>query len=229
MQLSVGILIIGSLYWRGEGRDKWRRWRLDMDRRWLVRAPIRYGRRSTNQTFTMVFSQLADHEFGQAIVVQCKRKIPPSDLIREAEWLWSAEDNKVPSLCNQSPKQSISATWSCVALLGNPQSNVPHEVSGRWAERVSREKQYNANEQRLVDSRGTLLIQWPNLTEGGPVPLDLLLATSNDPAPAYPTVQQIADAWNREPNNERRGEYFRSNRENGIYTFQDRAIEELLR
>ena len=73
-----------------------------------------------------------------------------------------------------------------------------------------------------------LLIDWPRLKGGGPAPLDLLLATSN-PEPTYPTVREIADAWNREADTERRGEYFRRNRENGIHTFQDAAIEELLR
>lgn len=68
-----------------------------------------------------------------------------------------------------------------------------------------------------------------DLSEGGPAPLDLLLATSNDPEPTYPTVQEIANAWNREPDSERRAEYFRQNRKNGIHTFQDHAIEERLR
>jgi hypothetical protein len=228
--LSVGVLIIGSLYWRGGGRDRWRRWRLDMNRKWLVKAPIQYGRRSKNKTFTMVFSQPSDNQLGQAIIMPCQREVSsPADLIAEAEWLWSAEDNKVPSLCVLSPTQSISAEWGgCVALLRNPQSNVPQELLDGWAERVLREQHYNANERRLVDGRGTLLIDWPHLTEGGLAPLDLLLATSNDPEPTYPTVQEIADAWNREPDNERRAEYFRQNRENGIYTFQDHAIEERL-
>jgi hypothetical protein len=228
--LSVGVLIIGSLYWRGGGRDRWRRWRLDTNRKWLVKAPIQYGRRSQNDTFTMVFSQLSDDQLGQAIIMPCLRGVSSAaDLIAEAEWLWSAEDNKVPSLSVRPPAQSISAEWGgCVALLRNPQSNVPQELLDRWAERVLSEQHYNANERRLVDGRGTLLIDWPHLTEGGPVPLDLLLATSNDPAPTCPTVQEIADAWNRQPGNDRRAEYFRQNREDGIYTFQDHAIEELL-
>jgi hypothetical protein len=232
MPLSVGVLIIGSLYWRLEGRDRWRRWRLDMDRKWLVKAPIRYGRRSKNKTFTMVFfSQVSDDQLGQAIVVECQRKVSSlSDLTTEAEWLWSAEDNNVPSLCILSPKQSISAKWGgCVALLGNPQREIPKELFDGWADRVSREKHYSANERRLVDGRGTLLIHWPHLAEGGPARVDLLLATSNEPEATYPTVQEIADAWNREPANERRGEYFRRNRDNGIYTFEDQAIEKLLR
>jgi hypothetical protein len=110
--------------------------------------------------------------------------------------------------------------------LRNPQSNVPQELLDGWADRVLREQQhYNANERRLVDGRGMLLIDWPHLTEGGLAPPDLLLATSNDPEPTYPTVQEIADAWNH---NERRAEYFRRNREKGIYTFQDDAIEKRL-
>ena len=228
--LRVGVLIIGSLYWRGRGRDRWRCWRLDMNRKWLVKAPIQYGRRSNNGTFTMVFSELPDDHLGQAIVVACQREVSsPADLIAEAEWLWSAEDNRVPSVSALPPTQSISAEWGgCVALLRNPESNVPQELLDSWAERVLREQHYNANVRRRVDSRGTLLIDWPHLTEGGLAPLDLLLATSNDPAPTYPTVQEIADAWNREPDNERRAEYFRRNRENGIYTFQDPAIEERL-
>lgn len=231
MPLSVGVLIIGSLYWRMEGRDRWRRWRLDMDRKWLVRAPIRYGRRSKNKTYTMVFSsQLSDGQLGQAIVVQCQRKVSSAwDLTTEAEWLWSAEDNKVPSLCILSPKRSISAKWGgCVALLGNPQTEIPQELFDGWADRVSTEKHYNSNERRLVDRRGTLLIPWPHLSEGGPAPVDLLLATSNDPEPTYPTVQEIAEAWNCEPADERIGEYFRHNRDNGIYTFEDQEIGKLL-
>lgn len=231
MPLSVGVLIIGSLYWRAEGRDRWRRWRLDMNRKWLVKAPIRYGRRSKNKTFTMVFSQLSDDQLGQAIVVQCQRNVSsPSDLIREAEWLWSAEDNKVPTLCFQSQAQSISAKWGgCVALLGNPQSEIPQVLLDGWADRVAKEQHYTGSPRRLVDDRGTLLIGWPQVSAGGPVPVDLLLATSNDPQRTYPTVQEIADAWNREPGADPRGEYFRRNRENGIYTFQDHAIDELLR
>ncbi len=231
MPLKVGVLIIGSLYWREGGRDRWRRWRLDMNRKWLVKAPIQYGRRSQNGTFTMVFSRLPEDQLGQAIIVPCQREVySPADLIAEAEWLWSAEEDEVPSLCTLSPAQTISAKWKkgggCVALLRNPQSYVPQELLDGWADRVLREQHYNANDRRRVDVRGTLLIDWPHLTEGGR--LDLLLAVANDPEPTYPTVQEIAEAWNREPDKERKAEYFRRNREKGIYTFQDDAIEKRL-
>jgi hypothetical protein len=103
----------------------------------------------------MVFSsQLSDDQLGQAIVVQCQRKVSSaSDLTTEAEWLWSAEDNKVPSLCILSPKRSISAKWGgCVALSGHPQTEIPQELFDGWADRVSTEKHYNANERRFVTS-----------------------------------------------------------------------------
>lgn len=64
--LSVGVLI-GSLHWRNGGRDRWRSWRLDRNRKWLVKAPIQYSRRSKNGTFTMVFSDLPDNQLGQVI------------------------------------------------------------------------------------------------------------------------------------------------------------------
>jgi hypothetical protein len=201
---------------------------MDVNHKWLVKVPIQYGRRSQNGTFTMVFSRLSEDQFGQAIVVPCQREVSSlADLIAEAEWLWSAEGNKVPSRCTLAPAQRISAKWGgCVALLRNPQSYVPQELLDGWADHVLREPHYNANDQRRVGGKGTLLIDWPHPAEGEPPLPDLLLATANDPAPTYPTVQEIADAWNREP--ERRDEYFRMNRAKGIYTFQDDAIKQRL-
>jgi len=198
-----------------------------MEHKWLVKAPIQYGRRSQNQTYTMVFSsELSEDQFGQAIVVQCQRDVScSSDLIKEAEWLWSAEDNEVPSLCCLSPKQSISAKWGgCVALLANPHGEIHQNLLGDWAKHAA--GHYKANERRLVDGRGMLQIPWPNLSsDSSPVSMDLLLATSNDRDLTYPTVQEIAEAWNQHP----KVDYFRSNRKHEIETFQDQAIREFLR
>jgi hypothetical protein len=226
MCLTIGVLIIGSLYWRREGRDRWRRWRLDMDHQWLVKAPIRYGRRSHNHTYTIVFSSdLSEEQFGQAIVVRCQRDVSSSpDLIKEAEWLWSAENKTVPSLCCSSPKQRISATWGCVALLESPHNEIPQNLLGDWAKHVA--GHYGPSERRLVDDRGLLQIPWPNLSsDNSRVPFDLLLATSNDREVTYPTVQEIADAWKDHPE----VDYFRSNRKHEIETFQDHEIERRLR
>ena len=85
---------------------------------------------------------------------------------------------------------------------------------------------YTGNRRRLVDDRGLLRIPWPNLSsDGSPVPMDLLLSTSNDRDVTYPTVREIAEGWNQHPE----VDYFRRNRSHEIETFQDQAIRELLR
>ena len=90
---SLGILIIGSLYWDvKEDRPSWRKSRLRMKEQFRVKAPIRYGRKSGNRsdTYTMVFSSLCRQ--GKARVVRCKKPVSSSrDLIDEAVHLWTAE------------------------------------------------------------------------------------------------------------------------------------------
>ena len=235
MPLTVGVLIIGSLYWRGGGRERWRQWRLT-NREWLVRVPIQYCRQSRNGTYTMVFSDLPVDQFGQAKVVQCKSAVRlVSDLITEAEWLWSAEESTdkkdiVPRFRVCQPEHRIAPKkgklWGCVALLNNPNSKMPEGLLDDWAKRVAKEAHYNANKRRQVDNRGMLQIPWPTLSsDGNPVPMDLLLATSNDREPTCPTVREIANAWNQHPE----VDYFQNNGKNGIETFQDQPIRELLR
>jgi hypothetical protein len=218
MQLNVGVLIIGSLYWDMEGgRDRWREECLQRDREWLVKAPIRYGRLSEKRcTYTMVFSRFSEDQLGQAKVVQCRNTVSSlPDLITEAEWLWAAE-NKHP------PNQCISSNWGCVVLLIHPEKEIPQDLLDGWAKHVA--ASYREDDGRLVDRRGILQIVWPKLTDGsGIVPLHLLLATSNSPTLPYPSVEAIATGW-RSGNDE----YFRQNRNNGIQTFQDEAIAELL-
>ena len=126
---SLGVLIIGSLYWdsKRSERVEWRRKRLDMNRKFYVRAPIRYGRRSwtRDNTYTMVFAPSLDETcFGQAIALQCKSQ----DIVQEAECLWAAESNG---------KGGVSASWGCVGLLPNPDSaRVLSEQCKRWNEFV---------------------------------------------------------------------------------------------
>ena len=86
---SVGILIIGSLYWdTASHRKMWRRDRLDQDQGWYVRAPIRYGRQSQSRgnSYTMVFSaSLSAADYGRALVVPCRRRVRnAADIVDEA-------------------------------------------------------------------------------------------------------------------------------------------------
>jgi hypothetical protein len=135
--LTAGVLIIGSLLWDStNGRPAWREARLDRTSAQSVTAPIRYGRLSESRgnTYTMVFSRLC--ESGRAKVLRCNQSIStPEDLMVEAEALWKAEQ---PGAC----AGRIAAEWGCVALLCNPDTEVPENILNAWAERVGCEPDY---------------------------------------------------------------------------------------
>lgn len=198
-----------------------------------VTAPIRYGRlsgKSRGYTYTMVFSRLAG--IGHAKTVRCSRPIATlADLLAEAEALWKAEQPGAAA-------GRIADYWGCVAVLCNPDRQVPEDLLKAWADRIRREPNYGnvtqtKKEGRLVDENGRLLIAWPTRVDAGePVQFDLLLVTANDPKisvarPNYPDVATIAGAWNAAPN--KYAEYFWKNLDNGISTFQDDEICPLLR
>jgi hypothetical protein len=230
MKLSIGILAIGSLYWDTTGgRDRWRRDRLQMDKSFLVQAPIRYGRRSKNGTFTMVFGNVT--KLGQARVIPCRNSVTSvRSLIAEAEWLWTAEVRDVP-LDNGNPASRTGASWGCVGLMANPAVRLPKGLIEGWSCHFALENAGEKGSQYFVDTKGLLQSHWPeSLAETETVQPDLLLATTNHPTltnGSFPTVEEIARAWNAEGYGS--AEYFTKNRENGIVTFQDDVIATLLR
>ena len=125
MSLSIGVLMIGSLYW-DEVRARWRGDRFERDVEFLVEAPIRYGRLSSSGTYTMVFSPSVP-QMGTARVLKCVRSIEdPNDLINEAEHLWAAERRQ------KRRDGAIMSTWGCVALLASPIRTIPHELLEAW-------------------------------------------------------------------------------------------------
>lgn len=229
---TVGVLIIGSLFWSDAcHRQMWRRDRLDQYRGRYVSAPIRYGRWSTTRkSYTMVFSTNLDREgeYGRAIVVPCRRRVESAaDVVDEAVHLWTAE---TPD--GKNPKCRVSAPegWGCVGLLPNPHRPLPAALRAGWTQRVSNEPSYGQlsaadNEKAAVDETGLLTIPWPESEDGLGLDVDVLLATATNPTIVegrYPTTQEIAEAWNGSPGNV---EYFYKNRTHGITTFEDAAIE----
>ena len=236
--LSVGVLIIGSLYWDlAPHRKDWRANRLNPDDERFVRAPIRYGRRSSTRgcSYTMVFSLgVGADQSGRAIVVPCKHRAHGiDDLSREAECLWAAERKPGARM------GSLSADWGCVALLVNPnraESDPLRELSRRWTDRVSNERCYGqlnsaVDEDVIVDELGFLRIPWPETEDPPDLEVDVLLATATNPtivAGRYPSPEQIADAWNSS-DGKNYVDYFCKNRAHGIRTFWDNIIEARLR
>ena len=212
----------------GNDRPKWRQLRLAMNKRFAVKVPIRYGRKSASRegTYTMVLSPFCDH--GGAIVVECRKSISSStDLITEAICLWEVEGGV---------KNSVSGTWGSVGILVNPSSNVDKEIVHGWTGFVCGQKNYgnfphHPQEGAIVSNVGVLNLRWPNLSSGGQLALDLLLAPVTAPSlegtpPNYPSVLTIAEAWKSNPSEDY---YFWNNRRNGITTYQDAMIEQVLR
>jgi hypothetical protein len=221
--LRAGILIIGSLFWDHDGgRDRWRRWRLDADRK-RIRVPIRYGRRSPSRrnTYTMVFSPLKSDDFGYGVIVGCRRRMGSAeDLMMEARWLWSAETKSVPSTEGVEPGPEVSASWGRVATLLAPDVYVPDDFLQRLSSAAG-----TGDAELLVDDRSTLDIAWPSPSGGDmTIPYDLLLATTNRPTDKNPTARMIAEAWST--NGYR--DYFDNNQRAGITTFQDDDIRRYL-
>ena len=228
MELNIGILTIGSLYW-DEGRRKiWRDARLLPETACTVTAPIRYGRKSSQRgdTYTMVFSRGCPP--GEAKVITCRSPISSAeDLMVEAEQLWKAE--RLSDRANH----KISAPWGCVALLVRPSSQVPPNLLNSWAKRVRGEANYGSvpqaeGEGTLVGDDGILRIAWPapvGHEPQTPLKLDLLLATATHPTllhGKYSDAQAIAKAWGEADQDEVL--YFRNNREHSIRSFQDQEI-----
>lgn len=235
-ELSIGVLIVGSLYWdESPSRRSWRENRLDLSNVIRVSAPIRYGRESEKTrggTYTMVFSPelVETNQFGLVIAVPCKRFISSVEgLIDEAEKLWTAERNSDTS------NGKISAEWGCVALLVNPRSNIPEPFLRGWEQQAAKEPGYGrlsrANyEHEIVSVNGTLRIPWPQRTDNQPLTFDLLLTTATDSTirdGRYAAPKEIANAWNN-PKGRNYVSYFVNNRKNGITTFQDEEIASLL-
>ena len=245
MQLRLGILIIGSLLWDVHGTDKSHRasWqqRLDLAHRYFVRAPIRYGRQSEyrSYTFSMVFSQLCDgnNSRGQAVLVPLRNPISsPQDLVDEAKALWSAEQKDPQSA--KAPVHTLSANWGCVGLIGNPHgSGIPAQWLTAWKSEVRANQRlyghvtHATSEASAVDGDGMLCIRWPEAMSGSSlvVPVDAILATATDPKivnGGYCDASAIAAAWNSA--DPKWSQYFWQNRANGITTFEDAQIEQIL-
>jgi hypothetical protein len=222
------VLIVGSLWWDKSGiRDSWRKNRLKVDKKQLVYAPIRYGRKSgesRKNTYTMVFSlSCIEKMLGTALLVPFQRPIESlSDLIIEAQKLWEAEGGK---------PDRVRGTWGGVGLLVNPAKILPDGFVNDWKDFFHLQPSKPTfvlppGETSPLTEDGILMIEWVKDAETNqPVDFDFILAAVIDPqSRRYPSSNEIAQACL--DNNYTL--YFDNNRINGITTFQDDEILELL-
>ncbi len=228
MILKIGIITIGSLYWGQDNiRVRWRKNRLNLQEQYSVRLPIRYGRLSKSNTYTMVFSNLCywkNHGLGLGKIIGCKKGVTIfSDLLEEAQELWIAE--------SKDNERIIAAYWGCVALIRNPRSNKAIVIEEQWKKYISEYKDYpilkhTIKEKPVVTKTGILQIEWPKRIDDYNLDFDLLLCTANDPTltfskkPLYPRITDIAKAWKHTQD----ADYFWNNQQHEIQTYQDNDI-----
>src|SRR3546814_21097578 len=124
--MKCGILIIGSLYWDKEnGRDDWRKRRLDTNASIPVRVPIYYGRKSASRgnTYTMTFRR--NDPSGMAALVPCQREI-----------------ETIEDLTDRSEERRVGT--ECVSTCRS-----------RWAPPPSKNKPYNTTHTHTITHQNT--------------------------------------------------------------------------
>ena len=196
-----------------------------------VRSPIRYGRLSKGDTYTMVFSNsLLPTCCGWALAVPCSHDVHTlDDLVLEAQALWAAEQS------TDSTPGPLAATWGAVGLLCHPHRGKLATLRAGWSARVGSEHAvyksfpHGNGELPAMMPDGLLTIPWPTTESNDLFDSDFLLATATVPKPltggTYATPQEIADAWKAAPD---RKNYFDENRLAGITTAFDDDILECL-
>lgn len=211
--MKCGILIIGSLYWDDDnGRDEWRRRRLNTGSSIRVTAPIYYGRksRSRGETYTMTFR--TGDPTGISILVPCRREIDTiDDLKSEAAALWKAEaPTAVPG--------AIGSGWGCVGTLLRS-GEASKKLALAWRDHF---REVRAEGLSVVNADGGLDIVWPATTDGTPADMDIILATATQPEDTPPGAHSVAYAWLGQDGGYER--YFLENVRNGIRTAHDLEI-----
>lgn len=233
MQLKGGVLIIGSLFWQDhkeqEGdnlRKKWREENLSIADSSNVIVPIRYGRFSKENVYTMVFDyKLPKNHFGIAKAVPFKETIMSLDQITQVtNGLSLIEGGKTDAFIKGNKKP-----WCICTLWINPSlsDSLRNDLTNYWHEKLQENSVgYKSFAERpslfSCNERGLLDISWQEELNN----LDFLIATSTLPklrdGVKELTVPEIANHIDNRA-------YFYENRKVGITTFQDEEILEELK
>lgn len=228
MEFKGGAIIIGSLLWENKPtRIKWRDVYLkSAENKKAIRVKIRYGRKSRTRenTFTMILSNHQEIEFGSAYILPFKEPIRNARHLESQAFAMAGAEG----LCGKD-KPSLNKTWGTVGLLINPNLETSKSlkiIKERWTKMYS-EYEFNPsdyiieNESEIIDRNGFLKLEWTDEMDD----FDFLIATLTVPDPKKLLDEQIiADKINETGYDE----YFLSNYQNGIRTFQDEKIIEKL-
>ena len=226
MNLTGGVIIIGSLLWDNLDRRKWRKNSLDSESKISVPLKIRYGRVSGSRycTHTMIFSNDPNTKPGQGYVVGFRKRIRgPKTLEKQAialacaEGIWTRE------------RQRLTCDWGAVGILVNENKPCAEKIRSLWKKLFQEQRSG-----RYCHSQYCFVDEEPIITDEGflqldPKPemsnFDLLMATPTVPSPDRAlTPREVADRMIKQ--NYR--VYFNGNIANNIATFQDDKIKAFL-
>lgn len=231
--MKGGVIIIGSLLWQdyleNEGdniRLNWRNNHLDIENKIPIKVPIRYGRRSSSNIMTMVFSNRMANKNGFGYVVPFKKKINNQDeLLCEVIALSAAEGMK----------GKFVSSWGILAYLLNNsiiEADKKKEILKLFKQRRNAGfdlHEYKVGRERSCITKSSKLdINWviPILESDKSKinELHFLLATATKPMKNIPSIEEIADTIKLD----KKRKYFINNLTNGIITYNDFEISKLL-
>lgn len=239
--MKAGVIIIGSLFWdKHQGkftnlREDWRKKRLQFDKRIHVFAPIRYGRNS-DSGYTMVFSKEAENEnnWGTVYFVPFKKDIKSfKGLNKEAEFLSNAEGGKDVNLVKGNDDK-----WCVIGILFNPNFDKSKRAKLLKMFQSKLISQGLANvysnfcvppEESILTNQAEINIAWPKTVNPKSQKdfdaYDFIIATcpKQKVTNGYPNELSIKNGVLIDERN-----YFFNNIRNGITTFQDKAVLDLI-
>ena len=248
MKLKGGVIIIGSLFWQNDldfnsgdnVRKDWRENSLDFQNKILTKLPIRYGRYSDGNIYTMVFSTNCEKtkKLGTGYIISLNLKLNPFDnintIICEAKKMSKAEGMG----------GKFNNSWSSMGIILNKNelNKEPKEtLLKKWQEKFKSDcggKDLNeyqiGSEKRCISPKGELQIKWPkavNPEDNEKInEFDFLFAASTKPEHKdskqnkYPTDSEILESVRYD--NKRF--YFKNNRSCNITTHQDIKIIDII-
>lgn len=248
LKLKGAALIIGSLYWQDDLdptkkdgiRKSWRTERLT-SKTLVAQVPIRYGRLSSGNVYTMVFSKEYEEKgfHGNAIVVPFKNEVFNSweDIYKESGEMSLAEGMKGKFVGGNK------IDWGVMTIILNKEkigSDVTTFLSTKWKDAVTKHVERDrwrtyclGDENPVLDSNYTLDIKWPNQKDSKNknselLDFDFLLCSATKPknnTKSYPSIEDLAVSVQKDKNRY----YFRNNNKHSISTSEDLAILKYLK
>lgn len=234
MNVKSGVLIIGSLLWQDYVHEKgdnirlnWRNFRLDMSKKIQVKVPIRYGRISSSEIPTMVFSNVMKNKCGFGYLIPFKKNIESEEeLICETMALSVAEGMRGKFVTN----------WGVLSYLINGEKisiDNKKQIISFFRKRKNQDfdiAKYKIKGERACLTKSLKLdIDWikPILKsdENKINSFDVVFATATKPNAERLSIQSLAEKiWE---DNDRR--YYLNNIANGIITQEDFEISNKLK